>query len=283
MSTRTISERFGEGFSEFQRIPRRIRQAASIAGFLAVWWALVNFGILGFEFLSGPVETIALLATYLAGKPIASGGTIYLHAAYSTFRVIVGVGVATALAIPVGLAIGTSRWFRELTFPALELFRPIPPVAWVPISILLLPSVTVLSFQLSFAVVFVVFIGAFFPILINTIEGVDLVEAEYVRAAKSLGAGDRQVFREIILPATLPSILTGVSLGIGLGWITVVAAEIIAGNYGLGYSIYQAYRLLATDDVLVGMIAIGILGYASSALVTRLGGRAMAWNSDESS
>jgi NitT/TauT family transport system permease protein len=281
VSTRTISERFGEGFGGLARVPRRVRQATSMVGFLLFWWALVNFGILGFEFLSGPIETLALLGTYLAGQPIASGGTIYLHAAYSTFRVALGVGVATALAIPLGLAIGTSRRFRELTFPALELFRPIPPVAWVPISILLLPSVTVLSIQLSFAVVFVVFIGAFFPILVNTVEGVNTVETEYIRAAKSLGAGSRQVFREVIFPATLPSILTGVSLGIGLGWITVVAAEIIAGNFGLGYSIYQAYRLLATDDVLVGMIAIGILGYASSALVTRLGNRAMAWNRRE--
>jgi NitT/TauT family transport system permease protein len=281
VSTRTISERFGEGVGEFGRVPRRVRQAVSIVGFLAVWWALVNFGILGFEFLSGPVETIALFVTYLAGEPIASGGTIYLHAAYSTFRVAVGVGAATALAIPLGLGIGTSQRFRELTFPALELFRPIPPVAWVPISILLLPSVTVLSIQLSLAVVFVVFIGAFFPILVNTVEGVNTVETEYVRAAKSLGAEGQQVFREVVFPATLPSILTGVSLGIGLGWITVVAAEIIAGNYGLGYSIYQAYRLLATDDVLVGMVAIGILGYASSALVTRLGNRAMAWNRSE--
>ena len=281
MSTRTVADRFEDGLVGLDRIPRRVRQAASMVGFLVVWWALVNFGVLGFEFLSGPVETIALFATYLAGEPIASGGTIYLHAAYSTFRVAVGVGVATALAIPLGLAIGTSQRFREFTFPALELFRPIPPVAWVPISILLLPSVTILSIQLSFAVVFVVFIGAFFPILVNTIEGVNTVETEYVRAAKSLGAEGRQVFREVIFPATLPSILTGVSLGIGLGWITVVAAEIIAGNFGLGYSIYQAYRLLATDDVLVGMIAIGILGYASSALVNRLGNRATAWNRRE--
>lgn len=281
MSTRTISDRLGDEFGRLGRVSRRIRQAASIAGFLAVWWGLVNSGILGFEFLAGPFETLALFVTYLAGEQIASGGTIYLHAAYSTFRVVVGVGAAAALAIPLGLGIGANQRFKEFTFPALELFRPIPPVAWVPISILLLPSITILSIELSFAVVFVVFIGAFFPILVNTIEGVNTVDAEYVRAAKSLGAEGRQVFREVILPATLPSILTGVSLGIGLGWITVVAAEIIAGNYGLGYAIYQAYRLLATNDVLVGMVAIGILGYASSALVNRLANRAMAWNQGE--
>ena len=280
MSTGTVSDRLDE-FGGLGRVPRRIRQATSIVGFLVVWWALVAFGIFGFGLLSGPIETLSRLATYLTGQPLASGGTIYLHAAYSTARVVVGVGVATALAIPLGLGIGTSRRFEELVFPALELFRPIPPVAWVPISILLLPTVSLIAVEVSLAVVFVVFVGAFFPILINTIEGVNTVEEEYVRAAESLGAEGRQIFREVVFPATLPSILTGVSLGIGLGWITVVAAEIIAGNFGLGYSIYQAYRLLQTDVVLVGMIAIGILGYASSVLVDRLGMRMMAWNRDE--
>ena len=280
MSTGTVSDRLDE-FGGLGRVPRRIRQATSIVGFLVVWWALVAFGIFGFGLLSGPIETLSRLATYLTGQPLASGGTIYLHAAYSTARVVVGVGVATALAIPLGLGIGTSRRFEELVFPALELFRPIPPVAWVPISILLLPTVSLIVVEVSLAVVFVVFVGAFFPILINTIEGVNTVEEEYVRAAESLGAEGRQIFREVVFPATLPSILTGVSLGIGLGWITVVAAEIIAGNFGLGYSIYQAYRLLQTDVVLVGMIAIGILGYASSVLVDRLGMRMMAWNRDE--
>ena len=281
MSTGTVSDRLSDGIGGLDRVPRHIRQAASIVGFLTVWWALVNVGVLGFDLLSGPIETLARFLTYLTGQPLASGGTIYLHAAYSTFRVVIGVGVATALAIPLGLAIGTSRRFEEYVFPALELFRPIPPVAWVPISILLLPTISLLAVEMSLAVVFVVFIGAFFPILINTIEGVNTIEEEYVRAAESLGAKRGQIFREVIFPATLPSILTGVSLGIGLGWITVVAAEIIAGNYGLGYSIYQAYRLLQTDVVLVGMIAIGILGYASSALVDRLGMRMMAWNRRE--
>lgn len=278
MSTGTASERLQDGFGWVRRVPRRVRQAISVLGFLVVWWGLVEFGVLGFGYLSGPLATLGQFVTYLAGEPITSGQTIYLHAAYSTYRVVVGIGLAAATAVPLGLAIGTSRRFEDYTFPALELFRPIPPVAWVPISILIVPTVTLFGFDLNFAVLFVVFIGAFFPILINTIEGVENVEEEYVRAAASLGAEGRQVFRNVILPAAFPAILTGISLGIGLGWITVVAAEIIAGNYGLGYAIYQAYRLLETDVVLVGMVAIGILGYASSALVNRIGNRAMPWS-----
>jgi NitT/TauT family transport system permease protein len=277
MSTQTASERLRDGFGNLRRIPRRVRQAISVLGFLVVWWALVEFGVLGFGYLSGPLATLKQFVAYLAGRPITSGETIYFHAAYSTYRVVVGIGFATLTAVPIGLGIGTSQRFEEYTFPALELFRPIPPVAWVPISILIIPAVTLAGFTVNFAVLFVVFIGAFFPILINTIEGVENVEQEYVRAALSLGAEGRQVFRNVILPAAFPSILTGISLGLGLGWITVVAAEIIAGNYGLGYAIYQAYRLLETDVVLVGMVAIGILGYASSALVNRIGNRAMPW------
>lgn len=277
MSTGTLSERLHDSTGAVQRAPRWLRRAVSVAGFFGVWWALVSFGVLGFEFLVGPVETARKFAAYLAGRPMASDGSIYLHAAYSTFRVALGVGLATALAIPLGLAIGSSRRFEDYVFPALELFRPIPPVAWVPISILVLPTVSLAVVELSLAVVFVVFVGAFFPILVNTIEGVQTIEDEYVRAAESLGAARREVFREVVLPATLPSIRTGVSLGIGLGWITVVAAEIIAGNFGLGYAIYQAYRLLQTDVVVVGMIAIGLLGYASSTLVDRVGDRAMPW------
>jgi NitT/TauT family transport system permease protein len=128
------------------------------------------------------------------------------------------------------------------------------------------------------AVLFVVFIGAFFPILVNTIEGVRNLDDEFRRAAQSLGANDRQVFRHVIFPAALPSILTGVSLGIGLGWITVVAAEIVAGNYGLGYITFQAYRLLQTDIIAVGMVVIGALGYASSAIVQRIADSATPWS-----
>lgn len=281
MSTQSFSERL-LGDQAGLGVPRRVIQLGSVLGFLVVWWALVRFGVLGFEYLADPIETGTNMLAYLAGEPMASGGTIYLHAAYSTFRVVFGVGIAALLAVPLGLAIGTSQRFEDYTFPALEILRPIPPVAWVPISVLLLPALGILGVEVSLAVLFVVFIGAFFPILINTVEGVRTIEEEYTRAAHSLGAEGLQVFRYVVFPATLPSILTGISISIGLGWITVVAAEIIAGNYGLGYTIFQAYRLLQTDVVLVGMVVIGVLGYASSALVNRYAARRMPWSERES-
>lgn len=290
MSTQTLSDRIDSAVGASVNVPFSVGQIAlrivSVGSFLAIWWALVNLGItiLGFQFglFVGPIKTFLALVSYLGGKPMTSGGqSIYAHAFYSTMRVTIGVGVATLLGVPLGLLVGTSQQWEDFVYPAMEAIRPIPPVAWVPISVLLFPTLSLTALSINTSVLFVVFVGAFFPIFVNTVEGVQGVEEEFPRAAKSLGADHGAVFRHVVLPATLPSILTGVSLGIGLGWITVVAAEIIAGNYGLGYVIYQAYRLLQTINIAVGMISIGVLGYASSALVRYLADWITPWSTVE--
>jgi NitT/TauT family transport system permease protein len=278
MSTETSRVQLGD---RVPLPPSWARKATSIVGFFVVWWACVRFGVLGFDLFIGPVPALTALAGFLLGEPLGGSRTIYYHAAYSTARVVAGVGIAALLAIPLGLLIGTRQRWEDALNPALEALRPIPPVAWVPFSILLFPALTLGGLTVNPAVVFVVFIGAFFPILVNTTEGVRELDTEYRRAAETLGADSVQRFRHVVFPATLPSILTGVSLGIGLGWISVVAAEIIAGNYGLGYITYQAYRLLNTEVIAVGIIAIGALGYGSSALVQRAGDRAMPWTETE--
>lgn len=271
MSTGTI-DRLQRQFDITDGLPiRRIRQLLSIVGFFVLWSLLVRFEVLGFGLFVGPEQALETLISALGGAPMTEGGaTIYAHAAFSAARVLVAVALAMVIAIPLGLLIGTSRSWEDALFPGLELFRPVPPIAWVPISLLLLPS-------FRSGVVFVVFIGAFFPILVNTIQGVETVDQEYVRAAESLGAESREIFRHVIIPATTPSIVTGISIGVGLAWITVVAAEMVAGGVGIGYIIFQAYRLLQTDVVAVGMIAIGVLGYVSAALVHRTGHRLNRW------
>lgn len=268
-----VQRRFGDG--GLPRLTKRVRQTLSVVMFFLLWAALVRLELLGFGRFVGPGPALSTFLSALLGAPMTAGGaTIYQHAALSAMRVVVAMAIATVLAIPLGLAIGASRRWEDALFPALEIFRPVPPVAWVPIALLLLPT-------FRSGVIFVVFVGSFFPILVNTIEGVDTVDEEYVRAAKSLGAGSREVFRHVIVPATLPSIITGVSTGVGLAWITVVAAEMIAGGIGIGYIIFQAYRLLQTEVVATGMIAIGILGYTSAALVHRAGNRLTRWQTVE--
>jgi NitT/TauT family transport system permease protein len=286
MSTGSIGESLAERVgraTELSSVSRRVRQVLSLVGFVAVWWVFYQLGVLNFEYFVSPVTTFYEFVEVLLGRPVTEGGsTIYLHAAYSTARVVVSVGVAAVLAVPLGLVVGTSQRWENLLYPALEALRPIPPIAWLPIAIILFPTLNVLvsgqSLGVPLPALFVVFVGAFFPIFTNTIEGARNIEIEYTRAAESLGAGSIDVFRHVVLPAAVPSIITGLSLGVGLGWITVVAAELITGGPGLGYIIIQASRLLNNQAVVIGMLAIGALGYASSALVQVLGRWLTPWS-----
>lgn len=256
------------------RPPRYVLKGVSILGFVTLWWVLVEAGVLGFDLISTPFEAITALLGHVAGQPMTQGGeSLYHHSAYTVYRVSLGLGLAVALAIPLGLMIGWSAPLERYLYPAFELLRPIPPVAWVPIALIAFAS-DLLS------IVWVVFVGAFFPLLVNTIEGVQTIEPEYVRAVRSLGGGDWELLRHVIIPGTLPSIVTGTMISVGIGWIAVVAAEMLSGNYGVGYITYQAYRLMQTETVIVGIIVLGTYGAVSSYAVSRLGARLTAWDQD---
>lgn len=259
--------------STLAEVPRSVRRAASVLGVLLTWSAFVRFGVFGFEFFVTPLDTALALLDALAFAPIADGATIYQHAGYTAGRVLAGTGLAVAVAVPLGLVIATRDRVRRYVFPSVEFLRPIPPIAWVPLVLVLFPTTRA-------GVLFVVFLGAFFPTLLNTVRGVEAVDEEYRRAAQSLGASHTQRLRHVLLPAALPSVLTGVSIGLGLGWITVVAAEMITGSYGLGRVIFQSYRLVEIEGVVVGMVVIGALGGASTAVVAWLGRRMTPWERD---
>ena len=283
MSTGSASERLVEGVTESVPSPMRgARKLLSLVGFVAVWWLFYELGVLNFEHFVSPTTTLVEFVGALAGQPLTEGGdTIYLHALYSGARVAVGVVVAALLAVPLGLVVGTSDRWENLLYPALEAFRPIPPISWLPVAIIVFPALAVGAVSVPLPALFVVFVGAFFPIFTNTLEGARAIETEYTQAARSLGASSGDVFRHVILPATLPSIITGLSLGVGLGWITVVAAELLTGGPGLGYIIIQGSRLLQNQVVVIGMLGVGALGYASSAFVEALGGWLMPWSTEQ--
>jgi NitT/TauT family transport system permease protein len=282
VSTSSVSDRLVEGVAGSLPSPvRGVRKLISLVGFVGVWWLLYQFGVLNFEHFVSPTTTIVEFVGALAGQPLTEGGnTIYLHAVYSGARVAVSVVVAALLAIPLGLVVGTSDRWENLLYPALEALRPIPPISWLPIAIIVFPALALGSLSVPLPALFVVFIGAFFPIFTNTIEGARTIETEYTQAARSLGASSGDVFRHVVLPATLPSIITGLSLGVGLGWITVVAAELLTGGPGLGYIIIQGSRLLQNQVVVIGMLSVGALGYASSALVEALGRWLTPWSGE---
>jgi NitT/TauT family transport system permease protein len=187
--------------------------------------------------------------------------------ALSTYRVGLGFVLAAAVGIPLGICIGSSAFIRDLVFPSVELFRPIPPIAWIPLAILFFPKI-------EWMIVFLTFYGAFFPIVYNTVAGVSNIRSTYIRAGKSLGASEWALFWHVVLPAALPTIFTGLYIAIGVAWLMVVAGEMIANKGGIGAMTWQAYQTTRYPRIFVGMATIGVVGYLSS-LVVRLISRAV--------
>ena len=195
----------------------------------------------------------------------------------SLFRVLAGFTAAMLIGIPLGLLMAVSRTFHGIAFPSLELLRPIPPLAWVPISIIFWPTQ-----ELSIA--FVTFLGAFFTIVINVVGGARSIDSRFFQAAQAMGASQWDIFRRVVLPATLPSIVVGSSVGMGITWEVVVAAEMISGGGsssaaggGLGFFIWNSYVGGSYEQIVVGMISIGIAGYACSEVLRAVGGYVTPW------
>jgi NitT/TauT family transport system permease protein len=194
----------------------------------------------------------------------------WVHIGASLERIYLGFAIATVVGVGLGLLIGWFKVAEDVLFPSIELVRPIPAVAWVPLAIMLWPTERA-------SIVFITTLGAFFPIVLNTIHGVEAIDRGLVRAATSLGAGSASIFREVVLPGALPSIVTGLSVGMGVSWICLISAEMISGQYGVGYYTWVAYGIVKYSSIVVGMLTIGVLGMASSALIRVAGAWLMPW------
>ncbi|MDD9857268.1 MAG: ABC transporter permease [Gammaproteobacteria bacterium] len=200
----------------------------------------------------------------------------YWESWYLSFkRVLAGFLSAMVVGIPFGLLLAVSRYCREIFFPPFEVLRPIPPLAWVPASLIFWPTN-----ELSIA--FVTFLGAFFTIVINVLGGARSIDIRLLRAAQSMGATKWDMFWRIVLPASLPSIFTGAAVGMGITWEVVLAAEMISGGGtqgggGLGFFIWNSYMGGSLEQIVVGMFSIGIAGYLSSSAIRYLGDRCMPW------
>jgi NitT/TauT family transport system permease protein len=199
---------------------------------------------------------------------------------WSFLRVLLGFSAATLVGVPFGLFLAISKNFRGIAFPVFELLRPIPPLAWVPASIIFWPTQ-------ELSIDFVIFLGAFYTIVLNVLGGARSIDIRLVQAARSMGATRGNIFRRILLPATLPSICTGMEVGIGITWEVVIAAEMISGGGGnggagssgggLGFFIWNSYIGGSYPDIIVGMFSIGIAGYLSSAAVRFIEHRITPW------
>lgn len=225
----------------------------------------MTLGVPGFTAIPSPISVVR-----------AFGADFVLTTAYwqawwvSFLRVFYGFALAQMLGIPLGLALGTQEKFHELVFPIFEVLRPIPPLAWVPISILFWPTNEA-------SIIFITFIGAFFVIVINVNDGVRTIQKEHFWLALSMGARPSQIFRRIILPAVIPSIAVGMTLGIAITWNVVIAAEMIASDNGLGRLTWEGYVSSTPEVVVIGMISIGFAGYVSTTLVNVIERKMMPW------
>ncbi len=207
------------------------------------------------------------------------GDAGYWQSWYLSFgRVLAGFVAAMLVGIPLGLLMAVSKTFNGIAFPSFEILRPIPPLAWVPVSIIFWPTQ-----ELSIA--FVTFLGAFFTVVINVVGGARSIDIRYFQSAQAMGSSQWDIFRRIVLPATLPSIVVGSSVGMGITWNVVVAAEMISGGGsqsggsggGLGFFIWNSYVGGSYEQIVVGMISIGIAGYACSEVLRAVGGLATPW------
>jgi NitT/TauT family transport system permease protein len=188
----------------------------------------------------------------------------------SLYRVVAGFLLGAGLALPLGLFMGSSPRIYDYFNPVIQVLRPIPPIAWIPMSIL--------WFGLGNPpAIFLISLGAFFPVLMNTIAGVRNVDGIYLRAARNLGAGQAVIFRRVILPAATPYILAGIRIGIGTAFIVVIVSEMIAVNNGLGYRILEAREFMWSDKIIAGMFTIGLLGLAIDLGMNSLNNYLLRW------
>lgn len=248
---------------------------------IAAWQIFCSLGMVRPQLLPSPWAVLLRWYEYLAPMEAQApeqsyfawliSGELLQDLFASFYRVVVGFAVGTVLALPFGLVMGASNKMYALFNPMFQVLRPIPPIAYIPLSIL--------WFGLGNPpAIFLISLGAFFPVLMNTVAGVRQVDAIYLRAAQNLGASKSTIFRRVILPAATPYILVGARIAMGTAFICVIVAEMIAVNSGLGFRILEAREYFWTDKVIAGMFTIGLLGLAIDLGMDALNARLLRWH-----
>jgi taurine transport system permease protein len=248
--------------------PTVLISIGTAAALLAAWWLAAHLALVPHLFLPTPKEVLTQLgAVYRDGY---AGASLSEHISASLFRIVTAAAIATVIGIPVGLLMGLNRWVKGILDTPIEFYWPLPPLAYLPLMIIWLgigetSKVTLLV------------LAMFAPICLSAQAGVRSLQIERVNAARSLGASPFQLLVSIVLPSALPEILTGLRIALGVGWSTLVAAELIASNRGIGYMIMSASQFLATDVVFVGIGIIAACAFAFSAAVRILEALLVPW------
>jgi NitT/TauT family transport system permease protein len=258
-----------------RRLLRSRRPYLGILGigtFLLSWYLLVD--VLHFWRFGQLPGLVSCVREWLNPDPVYGISLFtpnyYEHMWSSLYRVYSAFALATVLGVTIGILMGWSRVFCGLTFPVLELLRPIPVLAWIPLAIIILPGS-------ELPIICLTFLAAFFVTVLNTLLGVRAIDPVYFRAARSLGFSEFAILIHIILPGAMPYIFIGLQIAMGACWISLVAAEIASGQAGLGYEVWQAFYYVQFETMVIMMATLGILGSLSSAIVRFAARRLMRW------
>ncbi|MEM8810662.1 MAG: ABC transporter permease, partial [Cyanobacteria bacterium P01_G01_bin.38] len=260
VTSQTPAVRLFKAFKAFFFSGRSARRFLALVLFFGIWQVLCVIGfkfLINFQLIPSPWEVLEATIDFFTSDP-------GVHIRSSLVRVLVGFVIASVLGIVLGMFIGWFQIVEDLLMPPLELLRPIPAVAWIPLAILMFPTAEA-------GMIYLTFIGAFFPVLISTIRAVEniLHDIVLIRVGQCLGANQWHVFKHIVVPGALPGIASGLTIGMGNAWFCLVTAEILAGRYGVGYITWESYVTSNYPPIVMGMLLIGLMGAISSWTVGR--------------
>ena len=265
-----------EGFNAVRLLASAQLVLRRIAGPLIVlvtWYLASTRGWVDPRFVPSPMTVARALQEWMFGPVGANpySGTWFAHAGNSTYRVLVGFLIAAATGVTIGSLIGWFRLVSDLVDPVIQILRPVPITAWVPFAVIFFGIRDGSAF-------FLIALGAFFPIVVNTAAGVAGTPKLLVRAARMLGIRPYMLLPRVILPAAMPYIFTGLRLGIGLAWVLVIVAEMMAVKSGLGFAMWDAYYFLRLDIIIAAMLSVGALGFLSDLIIRLIGRRFLRWS-----
>lgn len=264
-------------------LPRRVRlswpfsrqitlSAATLLVVLAIWWAVTALKLIAPLFLPAPYQVFHQLLTIASAQGFMDA-TLWQHLAASLTRIVIALLAAVVIGVPVGILMGLNETARGILDPLIELYRPVPPLAYLPLM--------VIWFGIGeTSKILLIYLAIFAPVALSALAGVKSAQQVRIRAAQALGGSRWQVLWYVILPGALPEILTGVRIGLGVGWSTLVAAELIAATRGLGFMVQSAGEFLATDVVLAGIAVIALIAFTLEVGLRALQRRLTPWHGE---
>jgi ABC-type nitrate/sulfonate/bicarbonate transport system permease component len=231
---------------------------------IMIWESIVRIGLFDAKFF--PPPSVIIIALWDSIKNFE----IFRHSAYSIMRVMLAFSISASSGIILGVLAGWFKPLNKMVQPLVDIIRPIPPIAWIPLAIL--------WFGLGLkASIFIIFLGGFFPVFLNTKVGVEQVDSKFIEFGRILGAKDKDIMTKIVIPSALPYIFAGLVVSIGYSWMSLVAAEMFGEDTGLGYFILESKSLMRPDKVIVGMIAIGLIGLVLTKITKYIERRIIRW------